>query len=90
MDSTNTTDSTGVVSNALVSPVLLLMVSEDCGCHYYEAQRSQNIDDFSARIEQLEKDRLRWCIEDEMGDIKNVSSIHVMALATIAMLRASG
>ncbi|MFA5187639.1 MAG: hypothetical protein WC551_14255 [Patescibacteria group bacterium] len=54
-----------------------MMISEDCGINYYEAARSENPEDFAAKIQECERDMLRWVIEDERGDITHASSIHL-------------
>lgn len=71
------------------SPVYRLMVSYDCGCSYHESMRSTNSEDFVKRIEECERDVLRWCIETEQGDITHVSSIHRNIIATMEAIKAN-
>lgn len=42
-----------------------LMVSWDCGSSYGCDMKSNRVEDFNARIIELDDKMLRWCIEDE-------------------------
>jgi len=58
------------------------MVSWDCGMSYQMESESLNPDDFKARTEELDKQMIRWTIEDEAGQCHDkLCKIHKSILA---------
>ncbi len=66
-----------------------LMVSYNCGSSYDEDSRYDRLDDprLITRTEKLDKDMLRWVIEDTNGNIVDVGRIHKNIIEMMSLLR---
>lgn len=61
-----------------------LMVSWDCGMSYQCEKKSDNINDFKERTVKLNRQMLRWTIEDEQGNLTgDICKIHGEIIATL-------
>lgn len=59
------------------STMYKLMVSYDAGCSYVEEVTADDPSKFNERCDQLDRDGLRWAIEDESGNpVHRVCAIH--------------
>ena len=66
-----------------------LMVSYDAGCSYQQDMETNEEEDYNkmaTRAMQLDKEWLRWVIEDDSGEYIAVSRIHRKLLAMIDAL----
>jgi hypothetical protein len=63
-----------------------LMVSYGCGCNYELDMESDNIEDFKERCDELDKQILRWSIEDEEGKSIDIGGIQKKILTSVAAL----
>lgn len=65
-----------------------LYVSHDCGCSYHLALKSESIDEIIQYTKRDDMKRLRWYIEDEVGnmDYEHMSPIHRNIIETLKKL----
>jgi len=63
-----------------------LFVSYDCGINYDLVQESEKIEDFDSKIKEFDENWLRWYIEDEKSELKNVSKIHKEIITSLSVI----
>lgn len=62
-----------------------LFISYNCGCDYQQYGESENPKDLLEKVKDMELDKqmLRWSIENEKGDFYDISPIHKQIILTM-------
>lgn len=66
-----------------------LMASYDCGANYLSIQEAGSVEELRTNIEKCDKEGLRWCIEDDSGEIHDISPVHKKIVLALAMKRST-
>lgn len=64
-----------------------LMVSYDCGMHYTCKGKAETPEELHSKTQEFDNQGLRWVIENENGEIEDVSLIHRNIITHIAAIR---
>ncbi len=73
------------LSMFLGKPLKRLLINRNCGAGpYYEVMRDADIDKLLERGAKYDEERIRWCIEDENGELVAFSRVHREILAQLS------